>query len=50
MTRDGCGISIAIPEIYKEQELYAAPEKTCFKQYWIINFILPVTVEVFFFS
>lgn len=47
MIWDGCGISVAIPEIYEEQELYVAPEKTCFKHYWIINLILPVTVGFF---
>lgn len=44
---DGYDISIVIPENYEEHELYEASEKTCFKQYWIINLLLPAP---FFFS
>lgn len=44
MIWDGCGLSIAIPPNYEEQESHWTPEKTCFKQYWLINFILSVTV------
>lgn len=44
---DGYDISIVIPENYEEHELYEASEKTCFKQYWIINLLLPTP---FFFS